>query len=141
VANPPTRGSGESFADKFARRLQYAVFLYQLKHYRNVTQIWLAQEVSKQLRLKASLTSESARRWLAGLSVPDPETIEAIAVVIECDPGWLTYGEASQAPPPGKPDSPYDEAREMPKAAIRPRKKADEPVERPSARKKKKRSA
>lgn len=135
MANPPTRGSGESFATKFARRLQYAVFLYQLRHYKNVTQVWLAQEVSKQLRMKVPLTSESARRWLAGLSVPDPETIEAIATVMQCDPGWLTYGDASQAPPPGKPDAPPDEAREIPK--VRQRKKADERVERPSARKKK----
>jgi hypothetical protein len=138
---PNTRG-GETFIERFARRLQYVVFLYQLKNHRQVTQIWLATETSKQLGLKQSLASETARRWLAGLSVPDSETIQAIALVLDCDPGWLAYGDHSKAPPPGKPDDVFADGGDVPARKrvddipTRSRKKNTEPVERPSAKKK-----
>lgn len=105
----------------FARRMQYALFLRQLKESQRVTQEQIGVEVSKLLGLPAAeaLRSASVSRWLLGQSVPDAPTMQAIAAALEVDPGWLAFGQASTAA------APYNATQELvahapPEAAARP---------------------
>jgi len=68
------------------------------------SQDWLAEAVSKELGLAPSdyFTQGSVSRWLKGTE-PSLETIVALAKILDVDPGWLSFGSASQAPPPDDP--------------------------------------
>lgn len=43
------------------------------------------------------ITAATVSRWGSGKQEPDLRTIEAIADVLDCDPGWLAFGEKSSA--------------------------------------------
>ena len=47
-------------------------------------------------------------RWFNGETEPDLREVRAIAKACGVDPGWLAFGEASQAPAPGHTKRPGD---------------------------------
>lgn len=59
----------------------------------------LAEEVGAEL--KESVSSGDVGRWLGGQAVPSSlARITAFARVLDVDPGWLSFGDASRAPAP-----------------------------------------
>lgn len=88
-------------SDAYARRIQYAILLLQLKAGRPITQKWIAEQVSKRLGIKPALRSASVSRWVNGESEPaDAATTQALAEVLSVDPGWMVFGAASTAQAP-----------------------------------------
>ena len=95
----------------------------------------IAERVGRETPFAATAVS----RWEAGLQVPAPEIIEAIAELSGVDPGWISHGEKTAAPGPqvlasqpfvtGPDAAPAEPARTQPKgraeppAAARPKKR------------------
>jgi hypothetical protein len=65
-----------------------------------VPQEMLGAMVGHYLRRDRPITGATVSRWEAGETVPDLETVKALAVVCGVDPGWLGFGSASKAPSP-----------------------------------------
>lgn len=86
------------FSERMAEAHSY--FLWKSKA-KSLSQEALAVLVGE--RLGRSLTQSAVGRWFRG-SVPDTATISAIASVYGVDPGWLAFGDLSEAPPPGDPE-------------------------------------
>lgn len=86
----------------FAQRLFRAWYLFQLKKGGSATQEWLGKQVGKMLTGKEPLSQSAVSRWMKGAR-PELETIAALASVLQVDPGWLAFGELSQAPAPEDP--------------------------------------
>lgn len=87
----------------FRNRLFEAWGLHQLRMGGNLSQEWLAGEVSRRLGLKTPLTQSGVSRWLRGSVPKDLKTIVAIAQALRVDPGWLAFGGESKAPGPVNP--------------------------------------
>ena len=68
--------------------------------YRKPSQTDLGVLVGRYLGLPKGVTAATVSRWEADQTVPDIETVGAIAAVCNVDPGWLAFGERSRAPGP-----------------------------------------
>src|SRR3712207_5744556 len=92
------------------------VFLAHLQlSYRLGRRITLAEFgslIADRLGRETPFAATAVSRWEAGLQIPAPEVIEAIAELSGVDPGWISHGEKSAAPgPPLVPgDSPAAES-------------------------------
>lgn len=64
-----------------------------------LTQEAFAAAVGLQLG-KESVGKVTVSRWERGDTVPNLDSLLAIARAAKVDPGWLAFGAASQAPPP-----------------------------------------
>ena len=71
---------------------------YQLG--RRITLAEFGRLIAKQLGRKTPFVATAVSRWEAGLQIPTPEVIEAIAELSGVDPGWISHGEKSAAPSP-----------------------------------------
>src|SRR4051794_24247427 len=72
------------FAQAFARRFAFARQMKQMRHPElEVTQQWVAEQVSSILEIEPALRSASVSRWESGISVPDAETGGAAALALE----------------------------------------------------------
>jgi len=58
--------------------------------------------VARQLGREAPFSAAAVSRWEAGTQIPSTEVIEAIAAVTGTDPGWISHGDRSAAPPPAR---------------------------------------
>lgn len=67
------------------------------------TQEWLAEAVSRKLKLEEPLSQSAVSRWFRGSVPRDVAAVVAIAELLGVDPGWLLFGSASHAPPPADP--------------------------------------
>ena len=67
---------------------------------RKVTLAEFGELVAKQLGREAPFSAAAVSRWEAGTQIPGTEVIEAIASVTGTDPGWISHGSRSAAPPP-----------------------------------------
>lgn len=67
---------------------------------RKVTLAEFGELVAKQLGREAPFSAAAVSRWEAGTQIPSTEVIEAIAAITGTDPGWISHGERSAAPPP-----------------------------------------
>ena len=83
----------------FSIRLFRAWHLLQIRKGGGATQEWLGKRVGRILG-EAEVSQSAVSRWFKG-ATPDLETIAAIAKALDVDPGWLAFGEDSQAPSPG----------------------------------------
>jgi len=81
---------------------------YQLG--RRITLAEFGRLIAKRLGRKRPFVATAVSRWEAGLQVPTPEVVEAIAELSGVDPGWISHGDRSAAPGPpvfaGEPPSP-----------------------------------
>ena len=86
----------QSQRDLFAARLEEALAALSgapgRVYGRNV---WLSEQMAERGR---KITTETARRWFAGLSVPHHRTLDALADVLGVDPRFLT-GETEDRTP------------------------------------------
>jgi transcriptional regulator with XRE-family HTH domain len=71
---------------------------YQLG--RRVTLAEFGRLIAEQLGRETPFAATAVSKWEAGLQVPAPEVIEAIAELSGVDPGWISHGEKSAAPRP-----------------------------------------
>jgi transcriptional regulator with XRE-family HTH domain len=83
----------------FSARLFRAWHLLQIRKEGTATQEWLGKKVGKVLGVSEPISQSAVSRWFRG-ATPDLETIGAIAKALEVDPGWLAFGDNSQAPSP-----------------------------------------
>jgi len=93
--NPETqtarRGTLRGADVGFASRLRQACRRYEIMHDEDLTQAELARRVGKQLG-REPVPAPTVNAWFRG-AVPDhPETITAIAEVLDCDRDWLFFG-------------------------------------------------
>jgi len=65
-----------------------------------ISQETLGAIAAHYLKRDRPITGATVSRWEAGETVPDLETVRAIAVTCGVDPGWLAFGSASKAPGP-----------------------------------------
>jgi transcriptional regulator with XRE-family HTH domain len=92
---------------------------------RKVTLAEFGELVAKQLGREAPFSAAAVSRWEAGTQIPSTEVIEAIAAVTGTDPGWISHGDRSAAPPPPRLTPPTGVV--APDLAL-PRSRAEEPV-------------
>jgi transcriptional regulator with XRE-family HTH domain len=67
---------------------------------RRVTLAEFGRLIAEQLRRQRPFAATAVSKWEAGLQIPAPEVIEAIAELSGVDPGWISHGEKSAAPGP-----------------------------------------
>jgi transcriptional regulator with XRE-family HTH domain len=67
---------------------------------RRVTLAEFGRRIAERLGRKTPFAATAVSRWEAGLQIPAPEVIEAIAELSGVDPGWISHGEKSAAPGP-----------------------------------------
>jgi transcriptional regulator with XRE-family HTH domain len=96
----PRTIAGEEAVRAFGRRLEFLIYLEQMRLQRGVTQRDIAEGVSGALGLDPPLRVATVSRWVLGQSVPDVVVMGALAAYFGADPGWLAFGEQSRAPQP-----------------------------------------
>ena len=67
---------------------------------RKVTLAELGEMIARQMGRQTPFTAAAVSRWESGQQVPAPEVIEAIGAITRVDPGWISHGARSAAPPP-----------------------------------------
>jgi len=67
---------------------------------RRVTLAEFGRLIAERLGRETPFAATAVSKWEAGLQVPAPEVIEAIAELSGVDPGWISHGEKSAAPGP-----------------------------------------
>jgi transcriptional regulator with XRE-family HTH domain len=83
-----------------ARRIFLAHLELSYNVGRKVTLAEFGERVAKHLGREAPFSAAAVSRWEAGTQVPSADVIEAIAAVTGTDPGWISHGDRSAAPPP-----------------------------------------
>lgn len=90
----------EGEGERFAERLRHAIWLLGRPPGKSPTQSELAQSVQNEIG--KSVSQATVAGWLAGAFPRSIESMLALAEVLDVDPGWLYFGEASKAPAPGQ---------------------------------------
>ena len=83
-----------------ARRIFLAHLELSYNVGRKVTLAEFGELVAKHLGREAAFSAAAVSRWEAGSQIPSADVIEAIAAVTGTDPGWISHGDRSAAPPP-----------------------------------------
>ncbi|MDQ3996695.1 MAG: helix-turn-helix domain-containing protein [Gemmatimonadota bacterium] len=83
-----------------ARRIFLAHLELSYNVGRKVTLAEFGELVAKHLGRETPFSAAAVSRWEAGSQVPSADVIEAIAAVTGTDPGWISHGDRSAAPPP-----------------------------------------
>ena len=96
----PRTSAGDEAVRAFGRRLEFLIYREQMRRQRGVTQREVAEGVSDALGLDPPLRVTTVSRWVLGQSIPDVVVMGAIAAFFGADPGWLAFGDRSQAPKP-----------------------------------------
>ena len=87
-------------ASSLGRRIFLAHMELTYRLGRRVTLAEFGELVARQLGKETPFSSAAVSRWESGDQAPGAEVIEAIAAVTHTDPGWISHGEKSAAPPP-----------------------------------------
>lgn len=88
-------------SEDFHGRLFEAWSLWQGRHKRKLTQPALAEMLAQLSREPVSQSTVSD--WFRARRKPDLESVEWLAILLGVDPGWLAFGDASNASAPGVP--------------------------------------
>jgi transcriptional regulator with XRE-family HTH domain len=67
---------------------------------RRITLAEFGRLIAERLGRETPFAATAVSKWEAGLQLPAPEVIEAIAELTGVDPGWISHGEKSAAPRP-----------------------------------------
>ena len=91
-------------SETFRERMFRAWTLLQLRKGQQLSQQWLGRELGLELGRESAVDQGLISYWLSGKKTPgDYETMVGLARVLGVDPGWLAFGEASEAPGPPDP--------------------------------------
>jgi transcriptional regulator with XRE-family HTH domain len=83
-----------------ARRLFLAHLELSYRLGRKVTLAEFGDLVARRMGRPNPFSAAAVSRWEAGAQIPSADVIEAIAAVTHTDPGWISHGDRSAAPPP-----------------------------------------
>ena len=67
---------------------------------RRVTLAEFGRLIAERMGRGTPFAATAVSKWEAGLQLPTPAVIEAIAELSGLDPGWISHGEKSAAPAP-----------------------------------------
>jgi transcriptional regulator with XRE-family HTH domain len=82
-----------------ARRIFLAHLDLAAREGQKITLGQFGERVARHMGRATPFTAAAVSRWESGAQTPSPEVIEAIAAVTSADPGWISHGEKSAAPP------------------------------------------
>jgi transcriptional regulator with XRE-family HTH domain len=119
---PPVRTDAEHFVTStLGRRLFVARLELCYKLGRSVTLTEFGRLIAERMGRREPFSYAAVSRWEAGLQAPALEVIEAIAELSGVDPGWISHGEKSAAPSPGRSAAtPTRGAEQIPPAMFTP---------------------
>jgi transcriptional regulator with XRE-family HTH domain len=83
-----------------ARRIFLAHMELTYRLGRRVPLAEFGELIAKEMGRESPFTAAAVSRWESGAQVPSADVIEAIARVTETDPGWISHGDKTAAPPP-----------------------------------------
>jgi transcriptional regulator with XRE-family HTH domain len=67
---------------------------------RKITLAEFGEMTAREMNRETPFTAASVSRWESGAQVPVISIIEAIGTLTGTDPGWISHGSRSAAPPP-----------------------------------------
>jgi transcriptional regulator with XRE-family HTH domain len=102
-----------------ARRMFMARLELAYRLGRRVTLAEFGELIATQMGRDAPFTPAAVSRWESGAQVPALEVIEAVGALTGTDPGWISHGEKSAAPPPRR----HAEVVKPPAEQVRPKKR------------------
>lgn len=94
--------TGVMATDTFGQRMFHAFTLLRLRR-GELSQAWVADQLGKVMGKREGYSPSAVSRWMGGQEPGELETIIGLAQVLEVDPGWLAFGDASRAPAPSDP--------------------------------------
>lgn len=89
-------------ADTLGRRIFLAHLELSYRLGRKVTLAEFGEMIARRLKRDEPFTGSAVSRWESGAQVPTPQIIEAIGSLTQTDPGWISHGDRSAAPAPGR---------------------------------------
>ena len=89
-------------ADTLGRRIFLAHLELSYRLGRKVTLAEFGEMIAKRMKRDEPFTGSAVSRWESGSQVPTPQIIEAIGALTSTDPGWISHGDRSAAPPPAR---------------------------------------
>ena len=114
-------------ADTLGRRIFLAHLELSYRLGRKVTLAEFGEMIAKRLKRDEPFTGSAVSRWESGAQTPTPQIIEAIGALTHTDPGWISHGDRSAAPPPPRvatpTSAPEHRTPAKPRVAVSSRKK------------------
>ena len=92
-------------ADTLGRRIFLSHLELSYRLGRKVTLAEFGAMIAEQMGRDTAFTAAAVSRWESGAQTPTPQIIEAIAVLSQMDPGWISHGDRSAAPRPARIES------------------------------------
>ena len=86
--------------DTLARRIFLAHMELTYRLGRRVPLAEFGELVAREMGRDTPFTAAAVSRWESGAQVPSTDVIEAIGRVTDTDPGWISHGAKTAAPPP-----------------------------------------
>ena len=86
--------------DTLARRIFLAHMELTYRLGRRVPLAEFGAMIATEMGRDTPFTAAAVSRWESGTQVPGADVIEAIARLTGVDPGWISHGEKTAAPPP-----------------------------------------
>jgi transcriptional regulator with XRE-family HTH domain len=112
-------------ADTIGRRIFLAHLELSYRQGRKITLAEFGEMIARRLKRDEPFTGSAVSRWESGAQLPTPQIIEAIAAITDTDPGWISHGTRSAAPPPPRLDpAAAPEQKSASRASPSPRKNA-----------------
>ena len=91
-------------SDSLGRRIFLSHLELSYRLGRKVTLAEFGEMIAQQMGRDTPFTGAAVSRWESGAQAPTPQIIEAIGVLTHTDPGWISHGDRSAAPRPGRLD-------------------------------------
>ena len=113
-------------SDTLGRRIFLSHLELSYRLGRKITLAEFGEMIARQMGRDAPFTGAAVSRWESGAQAPTPQIIEAIGSLTHTDPGWISHGDRSAAPRPGRlaPPAPVDAQSSTTKPiAVTPNKK------------------
>lgn len=89
--------------DTFGQRMFRAFTLLRLRRGGDLSQTWLAEELARVMGKPEPFSQGAISRYMHGQIPGELDTILGLAKVLGVDPGWLAFGDESEAPAPDDP--------------------------------------
>ena len=91
--------------DTLGRRIFLSHLELSYRLGRKITLAEFGELIADQMGRDAPFTGAAVSRWESGAQAPTPQIIEAIGALTRTDPGWISHGDRSAAPRPGRLES------------------------------------
>ena len=92
-------------SDTLGRRIFLSHLELSYRLGRKITLAEFGEMIARHMGRDTPFTGAAVSRWESGAQAPTPQIIEAIGALTQTDPGWISHGDRSAAPRPGRLDS------------------------------------